>query len=148
MIPSQNYLKEQYINKKLSAKQISKLLHCSENKVHYWLKKYKIEKRSIKDAMYLKLNPLGDPFNFKKPATDQEWFLYGLGIGLYWGEGNKANKHAVRLGNTDPYLIKLFLQFLTEIYCIDNKRLRFGLQIFSDTNPESAKKILVSKTKY
>ena len=58
--------------------------------------------------------------------------LYGLGLGLYWGEGNKKNLNSVRLGNTDPKLIKKFLEFLETVYFIDKRRLRFGLQIFND----------------
>lgn len=58
--------------------------------------------------------------------------LLGLGIGLYWGEGTKRSTSQVRLGNTDPYLIKAFILFLRKIYTIDESRLRFALQIFSD----------------
>lgn len=79
--------------------------------------------------------------------------MYGLGIGLYWGEGNKANTHSVRLGNTDPALIRIFLKFLTEIYNIDTKRLRFGLQIFSDVESKVAlaywcKELAVSRSQF
>lgn len=106
--------------------------------MHYWLKKYDIQKRTISDAIYVRSNPKGDPFVFRKPQRADEWFLYGLGLGLFWGEGNKVNKNAIRLGNTDPYLVKKFLEFLSNIYQIDQSRLRFGLQIFSDTPPEKA----------
>ena len=58
--------------------------------------------------------------------------MYGLGLGLFWGEGNKVNKNSVRLGNTDVDLIIKFLQFLKVIYRIDTKKLRFGLQLFND----------------
>jgi len=57
---------------------------------------------------------------------------------LFWGEGNKVNKHSVRLGNSDPALIKAFINFLESAYKIDKKRLRFGLQVFSDVSPEAA----------
>ncbi len=127
-----------YLVDKLSAKQISNNLGCSENKVNYWLQKYSICKRNVSEAVYLRLNPEGDPFVFKKPVAGQEWFLYGLGLGLFWGEGNKVNKHSVRLGNTDPALIKAFLEFLYNIYQIDKTKLRFGIQLFSDTSPKEA----------
>ncbi len=55
-----------------------------------------------------------------------------MGLGLFWGEGNKRNKGTVRLGNTDPGLVRMFLKFLDEIYAINHTRLKFGLQIFSD----------------
>ena len=65
-------------------------------------------------------------------------FLFGLGLGLYWGEGTKANKHSVRLGNTDPDLIVKFIQFLMRFFKIQKKDMRFGLQIFSDMHPQEA----------
>jgi len=55
------------------------------------------------------------------------------------------NRNAVRLGNTDPALIKFFLKFLTEIYQIDTQRLRFGLQVFNDSDPVKAKKFWQEK---
>ena len=64
--------------------------------------------------------------------------LFGLGVGLYWGEGTKSNKHCVRLGNTDPRLIKAFIRFLIRIGGIKKDKLRFGLQVFSDMSPKQA----------
>jgi hypothetical protein len=133
-----NILIDLYTNKGKSAKQISHTLSCSENKVHYWLEKYKIRKRSISEATYIRANPNGDPFKFSKPKTLNEAFIYGLGLGLFWGEGNKVNTGAVRLGNTDPHLIKYFLLFLKKSYNIDINKLRFGIQIFNDTKPSQA----------
>ncbi len=145
MFPTQKDLEYQYLKLGYSAKEISQRLKCSENKIHYWLNKYKIKKRSIAEATYIKSNPLGDPFTYKHPTTNNDWFLYGLGLGLFWGEGNKANMHAVRLGNTDPALIKYFLDFLHKIYQIDKSRLRFGLQLFTDTKPDVAKRFWCKK---
>src|SRR3989344_3810090 len=91
-------------------------------------------------ALYLKLNPNGDPFCYQSPSTTEEWMLFGLGIGLFWGEGNKRSKSSVRLGNIDPGLIRNFLKFLDKIFNIDKKKLRFGLQIFSDIQPKVARR--------
>lgn len=38
--------------------------------------------------------------------------LFTLGLGLYWGEGDKKTRYQVRLTNTDPELIRTFLNFL------------------------------------
>lgn len=135
---SNGVLIDLYSKKKKSAKEISSKLNCSEYKVNYWIAKYGISKRSISDAIYARSNPDGDPFVSKKPKGNNEWFLFGLGLGLYWGEGTKTNKHTVRLGNTDPALIKKFIEFLEIIYCIKRAKIRFGLQIFSDMEPEEA----------
>lgn len=138
MIPRETLL-QLYSKQGLSAKQIATKFSYSENKVHYWLEKYKIKKRSISEATYMRANPDGDPFKFTKPKSAEEIFIFGLGLGLFWGEGNKVNLNAVRLGNTDPALVKYFIVFLSKIYKIDMQKLRFGLQIFTDTSPEVAK---------
>ena len=126
-----------YVDQKKSAHDIARELGCSENKVNYWLAKHGIEKRSISDAIYLKHNPTGDPFLIKSVHSHEDAFISGLGLGLYWGEGTKRNKTSVRLGNTDPYLIKAFLLFLRRRYQIDESRLRFSLQIFTDMNQKT-----------
>lgn len=138
-------LRSLYLDYKQSAKEVSATLLCSENKVNYWLKKYGIPKRSVSEAIYVKANPEGDPFSLQKPRNTEEAFLYGLGIGLYWGEGTKANKHTIRLGNTDPRLIKKFIEFLKKVYRIDQHKLKFGLQIFSDMSPKKAQEFWMKK---
>lgn len=135
---TEEYLKTEYSKKGKSVKQIAQEMGLSESGINYWLSKYKIKKRSISEAVYLKSNPKGDPFTFREPSNNYEWFLLGMGLGLYWGEGNKANKNSVRLGNSDPALIKKFIEFLIKIYHIDKNKLRFGLQLFSDVDEEEA----------
>lgn len=137
MLPKHR-LKELYCDRFQSSANIARVFKCSEHQVNYWLKKYKITKRSIAEAIYLKHNPNGDPFCVNKPRNIKDAFLYGLGLGLYWGEGTKRNKSAIRLGNTDPKLIRKFMDFLIKIYGIKRTKLRFGLQIFSDMNPKKA----------
>ncbi len=111
---------------------------CSLHKVKYWMDKYEIQIRSISDAIYLKHNPGGDPFRFVNPRNLEEAKLFGLGMGLYWGEGTKANMGSVRLGNTDPQLIKRFMDFLIKFFNIKKSDLRFGLQIFTDIDKVEA----------
>ena len=134
---SKETLQGLYLNKKYSAAQIARRVDCSENKVNYWIAKHGIKKRAIGEALYLRHNPKGDPFTVRAPKNINDAILYGLGIGLYWGEGTKANKTSVRIGNTDPRLIRVFIRFLEVCYGIDRNKLKFGLQIFGDMNKES-----------
>ena len=120
-------LERLYISEGRSVANIAQFYKCSENKVNYWIKKFGIKKRSIAQALYLHKNPDGDPFSLQHPNSTEDWFLYGLGLGLFWGEGNKVNTYAVRLGNTDPGLLRIFLKFLRKVYAIEESRLRFGL---------------------
>ena len=129
---SEDILHQFYVDKKYSVSEIADRFNCSENRINYWLGKFDIKKRSLSDAMYVKYNPKGDPFLLKEPKTLEEAKLLGLGLGLYWGEGNKRNKNSIRLGNTDPALIKKFINFLINIFGIRRDKLRFGLQIFND----------------
>lgn len=137
MITVEN-LTKYYLDYKLSSSQIADKLKCSISGVNYWLAKYNIPKRSISDAVYFKCNPTGDPFSINRPLNIEEGILYGLGLGLYWGEGNKRNTNSLRLANTDPKLVKKYIEFLTKIYEIRQNKLKFGLQIFGDINGEES----------
>jgi len=140
-------LKKLYNEKHKSVPEIARLSECSENKVNYWLAKYQIKKRTISEAIYVKHNPKGDPFKFIVPKSAEDAELFGLGLGLYWGEGTKANKDSIRLGNTDPNLIKKFIEFLIRFFSIKKKDLHFGLQIFSDIEVERALDFWIKRLK-
>jgi hypothetical protein len=127
-----------YVTEKRSVNQIALLAKCSQNKINYWLTKHNIKKRSISDAIYQLKNPHGDPFSLKNPKNIQEAILFGMGLGLYWGEGAKRGVGGVRLGNTDAKLIKTFICFLETTFAVNRKSLRFGLQIFDDIEPKKA----------
>ena len=127
-------LKKLYIKEKKSVSEIAFLLKETERKVSYWLAKHGVPRRTISEAVYVKINSGADPFSYKNIKGETDAFLYGLGLGLYWGEGTKKNKFAVRVGNSDPKLIKAFLCFLSTFYEIDKSKLRFELQIFDDVD--------------
>jgi len=150
---TRKFLKNLYIVKHKSAQEIAKLINCSPNRVNYWLAKYNISKRTISDAIYIKHNPGGDPFKFVLPNNLEETKLFGLGLGLYWGEGNKANKNTVRLGNSDPALLNNFIEFLVKFFNINRKDLKFHLQIFADININEAlvywaRKLKINKNQF
>ena len=125
-------LQKLYLAEKRSSAEVARILKCSEHKVNYWLLKYNITKRSIAEAVYVHYNPKGDPFHLKEIKTLADAKLFGFGLGLYWGEGSKKSKGMVKLGNTDPKLIKKFIQFLIQICGVKTTKMRFSLQIFSD----------------
>lgn len=131
-------LKTLYIERGLSVQQIAEMLKCSRHRVDYYMQKYAIQRRAIRDAVYLRKNPDGDPFVINNTIDSELVQLKALGLGLYWGEGNKANKTSVRLGNTDPGIILKFVEFLEKIYGVDRSKLRFGLQLFSDVDEAEA----------
>lgn len=115
--------------------EIAAKLGCSVNKVVYWMDKYKIKRRSRSDAAYIKRNPSGDPFKIKKIISPKDNLLHGLGLGIYWGEGEKISKGKVRVANSDPRLILLFRKFLVENYRVDVSRIHYYLICFNDSDP-------------
>ncbi|MFH1162299.1 MAG: hypothetical protein V1696_03440 [Candidatus Jorgensenbacteria bacterium] len=136
-----------YVDECKSMQEIASALKCSLHKVMYWMEKYKIPRRRLSEAMYVKRNPGGDPFRFMPPRTMEEAKLFGLGLGLYWGEGTKSSLDSIRLGNTNPKLIGKFILFLERFFGIKKNDLRFGLQIFSDTAPKLAMDFWVENLK-
>ncbi|MEK9201474.1 MAG: hypothetical protein AAB944_00725 [Patescibacteria group bacterium] len=140
VVVDKEQLEQMYVRNNKSAHEIAKIFHCSDGRINYWLEKHLIPKRSISAAIYTKHNPQGDPFSRPTLRTNRDSFLFGLGLGLYWGEGTKKNLRTVRLGNTDPHLVKTFLMFLRRIYNIDDSKLRFALQIFTDMDQKKEEK--------
>lgn len=131
---SEDLLKDLYYSKRKSSFEIGESLGCSVHKVNYWMDKFKLVRRSQSEATYVKRNPNGDPFVLRMPGSVDEGVLYGLGLGLYWGEGTKASVSAIRLGNTDPELLDQFINFLCYFYSLKKSTLHFSLQLFHDNN--------------
>lgn len=59
--------------------------------------------------------------------------LFLAGIMLYWGEGEKQPKSSiVRLGNSEPEMLKIFYLFLTKILKTDTSRISAWLLLYPD----------------
>lgn len=63
--------------------------------------------------------------------------IFIAGLMLYLGEGDKSIKTGhLRMGNIDPYVLKIFIKFLT-IFCdISVEKIRFWLLCYPDHNKE------------
>lgn len=146
-------LRKLYSQELKSSAQIAKILGCSEHKVNYWLEKHVISKRTISEAVYARANPDGDPFSFVPPKNMKEAKLFGMGLGLYWGEGNKANKNTVKLGNSDTELMEAFIVFMEKFFKVERKLLKFHLHLFTDIDADEAfsywmKKLKISRKQF
>ncbi|MHB1163284.1 MAG: hypothetical protein ACYCZZ_02040 [Minisyncoccota bacterium] len=73
-----------------------------------------------KDLQILKYNP-----------------LFIAGLMLYWGEGDKATKAKVRLTNTDPELIRLFVFFLRKVCNIPEEKICAQILTYPDIDDEA-----------
>ncbi len=113
--------------------EIAEKERCSHSSIRYWMGRYDIPRRSWSEATYIKRNPKGDPFKIKQRLNKSDILLRGLGLGLYWGEGDKSsNNTQVRMSNTDPYLIKKFRDFLAKIYSVKEEKFKYSLAMFND----------------
>ncbi len=115
-----------------SMNEISIIKECSINKIVYWMDKHNIARRSLSEAIYQKSNPSGHPFSIKKNMNNAEQILYGLALGIYWGEGNKADKYQVRVTNTDPKMILIFRAFLLNICGVKPDKISYSIVSFHD----------------
>lgn len=106
----------------------------SPSGIRYLMSKYGISRRSWSEATYVKRNPSGDPFKIKKGLSKNDTSLKSLGLGLYWGEGDKSNNTQVRMSNVDPRLLKKFKEFLINICGVKEEKFKYSLVIFNDGN--------------
>ena len=66
--------------------------------------------------------------------------LFISGVTAYWGEGDKLTKNQVRLANTDPQMIKLFIKFLVTFCFVPKNKLRVALHIYEDLDDFECRK--------
>lgn len=123
---------KQLYKKGNSAAEIGKKLGYSWRKIIYLMQKHNIKRRSHSEATYRKLNPNGHPFKIKDNLTRAEQELRALGLGLFLGEGAKSNSLSVRLSNSDPALINVFLNFLKNICGVKAGKIKLWLTLHSD----------------
>ncbi len=116
----------------LSMKDIAQQKKVSVHKIAYWMRKFNIKSRSRSEATYLKRNPAGNPFKISSINNPMKIELLALGIALYLGEGSKKQQHGVRLANSDPKIIRLFLNFLIIICGIEKSKIKAWINIFND----------------
>lgn len=130
---------ERLYKKGNSAAQIGNELGISWRKVIYLMEKHNIRRRSRSEAAYRKLNPKGDPFKLKRNLSNDEEQLKTLALGLYLGEGTKSNLISVRLSNSDPNLINIFLNFLKNICGVKTQKIKLWLTLHSDISATETK---------
>lgn len=138
-IPSALELNYLYLEKKLSLSEIADYTGFKTHKIIYWMDKFGIKRRIRSEANYIKANPKGEPFTVKNRLTRDEAKLKYLALGLYWGEGGKAANYGVRITNSDPGVIKVFLEYLRKICRAKEDKIHFYLQTFKDNDIEIAK---------
>lgn len=132
-----------------SIKEIAKKLKISKGTVSIWCRDIKLTKKQrleleqkmiegghrgrLKGVETLKKRYLERVELFKKEGAKQigritKRDLFIAGIGLYWGEGDKKDNN-IRIGNSDPKMIKFILYWLKEVWDINNDRIKLHIGI-------------------
>ena len=59
-----------------------------------------------------------------------------IGCALYWAEGNKKFRWALRFGNSDPLMIKIIMRFLREICNIPDEKIKARVHLYPQMNQQ------------
>jgi hypothetical protein len=144
-----------------SYNKIKKELGVQKSTLSYWFSKedwsIKVKRKSLEKLKELSKTTIKKAHkarmsktekrhaDFRKQArleygTLKERRLFNVGLGIYWGEGNKANRSIVSVSNTDPLLMKIVVDFYRKILHIPNDKLRIGLFSYEDLDEDTLKK--------
>lgn len=128
----------------LSIKKIAKELNVSVGSIHTWVyditltteQKDKLKKNSSESRIGNKskrdwARQSHSKFQEEgKEIAKQNNMFHAMGCMLYWGEGNKT-KHC-GLTNSDPNMIKFFLQFLKEFYQVPENKIKIQINCYTN----------------
>lgn len=142
-----SWLKDQYVDKKLSAPKIANILGCNQIVIYYWLKKYNIPVRTFSEARRGNLNPF-----YRRSLSEEKILIRSKKIRkikeskekleeLYWGKGIPTTKIAQIYGT------------VASTVCLTFKRLNIPLRPVEETrrlmwqNPEYRTKVIKNALK-
>lgn len=143
-----------------SLKEIADKLNVSKGSVSYWVRDVKLNKKARNRIDSLKSEAVKKAMsvNHKKKVLREEerniWAKKALSIKnkfsvfenrlicsiLYWGEGAKFS-HGVEFTNSDPLMVKIFLDTLCSGFGIDRKKIRANLHLHGYHNEKKQMKM-------
>lgn len=126
-------VKKLYYEEHLSMSQMARRLGVSLDAVVYFMRRNGLNRRSALEAnnnLFRQKNP---SFKVRKNSSVLAKKLEIAGVMLYWAEGYKSgNANWVDLANSDPRMIKVFLNFLRTTYEVDERKFRVLLYCYAD----------------
>lgn len=141
-------IKQAYVERLLSEKQIAEKFRISPNAVRRCLDALEVKRRSRSEALrcvYVTRHGKRK-FTLKKRLTPEEEKLKIAGTMLYWGEGSK-NGATVTFSNSDPDMVRVFMRFLRVVCGVSEEHLRLTLHYYEDHNSQELIKFWSSITK-
>ena len=124
-----NRIKDLYWKESFTVEEIAKKLGFSPWSVYGFMRRNNIPRRSFSEANYVFYSDMPQ-FKIKEKLSAAEEQLKTAGLMLYWAEGTLLGS-TVDLANSNPQIIRLFLNFLRDICGVDNRRLRIYLYAYS-----------------
>lgn len=123
-----NLVKQLYYKEGLSTIEIAKKLQITPWIVQKFMVRNKLPRRTFSEANVERFKKQPITFLLKRNLSPKERELKIAGTMLYWAEGSKSNPKirmwTVDFANSDPLMIKLFLQFLRQICGVDKKTIK------------------------
>lgn len=129
-----NKVKSLYYKQGLSIYDVGEKLGVGAWQIIKVMKKHNMPRRTPAETNRLKFLKSPKSYQSKGTLTNLEKQLKIAGLMLYWAEGVKAYNSTVDFANSDPKMIKLFLQFLRLIYQVNESKLRVLLYCYSNQN--------------
>ena len=140
-----------------SYSQIKQTLGISKSTLSYWLRDYPLSEQRIKELRgdnEQRIEKFRETMRKKKerrllkvyeeqkkiilPFTKRDFFIAGLF--LYWGEGAKKRFSNISISNTDPSVLKFFINSLIKNFKISKKQLKVSLHLYKDMDIEKEMK--------
>lgn len=128
-----DFVKKLYYEELLSMSQVARRLGVSLEAVVYFMRRKGLNRRSALEANNNLFRQKVPSFKIRRNSSFLAKELEIAGVMLYWAEGYKSkNADWVDLANSDPKMIKVFMNFLRKIYEVDERKFRVLLYCYAD----------------
>jgi transposase-like protein len=157
-------LREQAIKlrteKEFSYSKIRKRLGVPKSTLSYWLRGFPLSEEKIKELKKkgwkkaeVKIERFRAAMRRKRKIKEQGIYskyqkkfknlskkvFFAAGLMLYLGEGDKRDYSKIALANTDPGIIKFFVQWLNEFLGIPKNKMKIGLHLYENMDIKKEK---------
>lgn len=146
-----------------SYREIARLLGIAKSTVSYWLSdsaesqaiRVHLSEKSFRESRQGKIGLISkerwQAYRAAAAREAEEEFpqllndpLFVAGIMLYWGEGDKIPRGSIRLANTDPHMITVFVKFLRDIMDVPTERIRIKLLLYPDLEDHACRSFWIN----
>lgn len=134
--------------KGMSYSQIKKDLGVSKGALSVWLRDYPLSEerlRALRDHSEIRIEKYRETRRHTREARWEEMKVRSAadigilskreimiaGLFLYWGEGGKTESYTTTLSNTDPVMLRFYIQWL-QILGVPKEKIRARVHLYAD----------------